>query len=121
MKLIPVSGNAPTDTMVFYQKTGILRYCNALGFKSICTMIQKYTAPIKFYYNETIPQCIFTFENDTVVHLLLQQKSNSNKLYIYGSAYVDRKDFHEKVILIAKLASKHIGCPFYLEDTTVFN
>ena len=121
MKLIPISSSASPNMVIFYQKAGFLRYCNAPGFKSICTIINHELAPERFYYDDKMPQCILTFKNDAHVYLLLKRKTNSTKEYIFGSAQVSHVDFYSKVLLIAQLASKHIGCPFYLEDTTAFS
>jgi len=122
MKLIPVKSNASLNTVTFNQKTGFLRYCNHLGFKSICTLINKHFTPMKYDYDDMIPQCTFTFDDDAEkVHLMLKDAQVSNKKYISGSAYVDNQDFYNKVIAIAQFTSKHIGCSFYLDDATGFH
>lgn len=118
-KLIPQKGNALPNTLTFTQKIGFLRYCNPLGFQSICALIDNDFSPVKVEYDEISLQCVFVFgEPNEKVHLMLRDVSGSTKKYIFGSAYIDNDDFHETVIAIVKFVSKHIGCSFYLDDAT---
>ena len=121
MKLIPLNNDSSPNSVIFYQKTGFLRYCNANGFKSICIILKKELVPIAVEYDDTVPQCTFIFENNDSINLLLKNKNDSTKRYIFGCAHVNNRDFYRKTISTAQLVSKHIGCPFYLNDTTEFS
>ena len=48
--------------IVFWQKTGFLRYCNALGFQSIITLVNKKFSPSNI--QNLGDTCFVQFDND---------------------------------------------------------
>ncbi len=129
-KLIPSKNNSiePNGVIgvqkcgiVFWQKTGFLRHCNRLGFKTIITLISKKFKPTssKCYENE----CFITFGNDEeIIYLSLKKDKNSNHYFIYGESHTvyANLEFHLLVLEIISFIAKNIGTCFFVDDATSF-
>lgn len=105
--------------IIFWQKTGFLRYCNQIGFNSIITLIDKKFKPTMI--DRRSDHTYITFDNDDtkVIYIRLKQDSKGKK-FIYGeshTAYTDA-NFHLKVLDIVGFISKHIGSSFFVDDAT---
>lgn len=108
--------------IIFWQKTGFLRYCNYIGFQSMIKLINKKFSPSNIQnYGES---CFIQFDNDDkkIIYLSLKKKTNSKHCFIYGEAhtvYADSK-FHILALDIISYIGEQIGCKFFVDDATNF-
>ena len=128
MKLIPFDSSSTVKEVmkeqdrgiIFKQKTGFLRRCNALGFRSIVSLIERNFNPFNIYLSENSATISFDYDEKKMVYLFLkQEEDNKKKRYIYGEAPFNQRnnDFHLTVIEIIKFISKNFGTSFYVDDT----
>lgn len=106
--------------MIFWQKTGFLRRCNALGFQTVITLIGKKFAPS--YVDDRGESCFIQFDNDDekIIYLSLKKERNSKHRFIYGecsTAYTD-PDFHIFALNVVSYIGKELGCRFFVDDAT---
>lgn len=106
--------------IIFWQKTGFLRHCKELGFRSIIRLIKKKYYPTSIQMDENV--CFIQFDNDEekIIFLSLKKEKNSNHKFIYGeshTAYVNA-EFHLFALEIVGYIAKNIGCKFYVDDAT---
>ena len=108
--------------IIFWQKTGFLRHCNALGFQSIITLVNK-----KFSLSNIQnlgDTCFIQFDNDDnkIIFLSLKKEKNSNHCFIYGESHTVYTDFkfHLFALEVVSYISKQIGCKFYIDDATKY-
>ena len=108
--------------IIFWQKTGFLRHCNALGFQSIVTLINRKFSPTNIQNCDNA--CFIQFDNNEnkIIYLTLKKELDSNHLYIYGESHTVYTDFefHILALNVVSYISKQIGCKFFVDDATEY-
>ena len=108
--------------IIFWQKTGFLRHCNQLGFRSVITLINKKFSPTNIQtYDDS---CFIQFDNDDnkTIYLSLKNDRNSNHCFLYGESHTvyANPNFHLFALEIVSFIAKQIGCKFFVDDATGF-
>lgn len=106
--------------IVFWQKTGLFRHCNALGFQSIISLIQKQFSPTSVQMQKMTCSLQFQHQEKNVILLTLQKEQHSNHLYIYGESPTVHAgaEFHLFALHVVSYVAKQIGSKFYVKDAT---
>lgn len=108
--------------IIFWQKTGFMRHCNALGLQSFVTLAIKQFSPINVRLEVNNYVLEFDDTGTKVIRIGLKQEPNSTNCALFGEAHTvgTDKEFHILVLEVIEFISKHMGCKLFVDDATGF-
>ncbi|MBQ8836947.1 MAG: hypothetical protein IJ002_05520 [Clostridia bacterium] len=108
--------------IIFWQKTGFMRHCNALGLQSFVTLAIKQFSPINARLEVNNYVLEFDDAGTKTIRIGLKQEPNSTNCALFGEAHTvgTDKEFHILVLEVIEFISKHMGCKFFVDDASGF-